>query len=68
MAEATPEKSAPAQNINTPPHSVDEGDPEIPSGWMYRKRKIGPITIPWYAGPESQLILVAFVCFMCPGK
>lgn len=34
---------------------------------MYRGRKIGPISIPWYASPRSQLIMVSFVCFLCPG-
>ncbi|KAL3418606.1 UNC93-like protein 7 [Phlyctema vagabunda] len=38
-----------------------------PSGWMYRERKIGPLTIPWYASPKIQLTMVSFVCFLCPG-
>ena len=38
-----------------------------PEGWMYREIKIGPIRIPWYASPKTQLTMVAFVCFMCPG-
>lgn len=37
------------------------------SSWMYRTRRIGPLTIPAYASPASQLLLVAFVCFLCPG-
>jgi hypothetical protein len=40
---------------------------DLPSGWMYRERKIGPLTIPWYASPKSQLVMVSFVCFLCPG-
>lgn len=56
-------------------HSVDlsepsghpSGDPNLPTGWMYRQRKIGPITIPWYASPKVQLFMVAMVCFLCPG-
>ncbi|ORX99948.1 major facilitator superfamily domain-containing protein [Clohesyomyces aquaticus] len=39
----------------------------LPPGWKYRSWKFGPITVPWYASPESQLILVSFVCFLCPG-
>lgn len=39
----------------------------LPSGWMYRQRKIGPLNIPWYASPKVQLVMVAFVCFLCPG-
>jgi len=41
---------------------------EIASGWKYKRLKFGPITLPWYASPEAQLILVSFVCFLCPGK
>ena len=37
-------------------------------GWKYKSSKLGPVSLPWYASPESQLILVSFVCFLCPGK
>lgn len=33
------------------------------SGWRYR-RFFG---LPYYASPQVQLVLVAFVCFLCPG-
>ncbi|PKY06933.1 DUF895 domain membrane protein [Aspergillus campestris IBT 28561] len=35
--------------------------------WMYKPIKLGPWTFPWFASPETQLILVSFVCFLCPG-
>ena len=35
--------------------------------WKYRTRHIGPIKIPHYASPPSQLTVLAFVCFLCPG-
>lgn len=35
----------------------------IPTGWKYR-RFFG---LPYYASPQVQLVLVAFVCFLCPG-
>lgn len=35
--------------------------------WMYKSPKIGPITLPYYASPMAQLLIVAFVCFLCPG-
>jgi len=41
---------------------------ERPKGWKYRSLKLGPVTLPYYASPEMQLILVSFVCFLCPGK
>jgi len=40
----------------------------MPTGWKYKSLKFGPATLPWYASPELQLILVSFVCFLCPGK
>ncbi|KAF7506792.1 hypothetical protein GJ744_011404 [Endocarpon pusillum] len=53
--------------LQSAPHSVEPSEVEIPTGWRYKKLKLGPITLPWYASPESQLILVSFVCFLCPG-
>ncbi|KAK3172048.1 hypothetical protein OEA41_004132 [Lepraria neglecta] len=38
-----------------------------PTGWKYRTHRLGPWTIPCYASPPVQLVLVAFVCFFCPG-
>lgn len=34
---------------------------------MYKSRKVAGISLPFYASPASQLLLVAFVCFLCPG-
>ncbi|KAK6350884.1 hypothetical protein TWF718_004066 [Orbilia javanica] len=51
-------------------HDSEKGAPgsnESPTGWLYHERKIGPITLPYYASPISQLLIVAFVCFLCPG-
>lgn len=45
----------------------NERDALRPLGWMYKERKLGPLTIPWYASPKIQLLMVAFVCFLCPG-
>lgn len=44
-----------------------DGPTTLPPGWMYRERKIGKFSIPWYASPKVQLGMVAFVCFLCPG-
>lgn len=68
MADITePEKTAPTESVHTPTQSENAGDVDIPKGWMYKSLKIGPLRLPWYASPETQLVLVAFVCFMCPG-
>lgn len=40
---------------------------DLPPGWKYRHRRVFGHNIPWYASPSIQLLLVAFVCFMCPG-
>ncbi|KAJ9606984.1 hypothetical protein H2200_008995 [Cladophialophora chaetospira] len=47
---------------------IEARELDLPAGWRYKSLKLGPITLPWYASPESQLILVSFVCFLCPGK
>ncbi|KAH1904025.1 hypothetical protein KXW02_007901 [Aspergillus fumigatus] len=52
------------------PHDHGESiaaPPDLPPGWKYRQRRIFGFNIPWYASPSVQLLLVAFVCFMCPG-
>ncbi|KAF4989367.1 hypothetical protein F66182_16655, partial [Fusarium sp. NRRL 66182] len=47
------------------------GEDVVPSvegkPWMYKPIKIGRWTFPWYASPETQLLMVSFVCFLCPG-
>ncbi|KAI3328127.1 MFS general substrate transporter [Xylariaceae sp. AK1471] len=38
-----------------------------PEGWMYKGfRPFGGKEI-WYASPKAQLLMVSFVCFLCPG-
>jgi len=38
-----------------------------PKSWKYKSFRIGSINIPWYASPPTQLLIVSFVCFLCPG-
>ncbi|KAF2672964.1 MFS general substrate transporter [Microthyrium microscopicum] len=49
------------------PSSTNEAPADWPTGWKYRVRRIGPFTIPHYASPQIQLVIVSLVCFMCPG-
>lgn len=42
-------------------------DVPLPAGWKYKQRRIFGFNIPWYASPQTQLIMVSFVCFLCPG-
>jgi hypothetical protein len=60
----------PAHEVHTPDHSTmnePTGVLELPNSWKYRSFKIFGKKIPWYASPPTQLVLVSFVCFMCPG-
>ncbi|KAK2797325.1 hypothetical protein FQN50_009220 [Emmonsiellopsis sp. PD_5] len=56
-------------NVDKSPDEEAATAPEVLSGspWMYKSHKIGPLTLPYYASPVSQLLIVSFVCFMCPG-
>jgi hypothetical protein len=57
-------------SVEITPHDHSESidaPPDLPAGWKYRQRRIFGHNIPWYASPSIQLLLVAFVCFMCPG-
>lgn len=66
MADA--EKTAAEHSVQSPEEAVHEGHTtEIPKGWRYKQLKIGPLKFPWYASPQVQLVMVAFVCFLCPG-
>lgn len=68
---ASNEKAAPTE-VDSEKHSMEQASyvpaAPPPTGWMYRSRKIGGIPIPYYASPKAQLLLVSFVCFLCPGR
>jgi hypothetical protein len=61
------ETSAAPAEVSSSPAFEPEGEVTMPEGWMYRQRRFLGLNIPWYASPKTQLIIVAFVCFMCPG-
>lgn len=42
-------------------------DLNLPAGWKYKRARIFGINLPWYASPQTQLVMVSFVCFLCPG-
>lgn len=71
-AEHSVEKTTSILSVDTPQathaHSGEEaGQVSRATGWMYKSFRFGPIRLPWYASPPSQLVLVALVCFLCPG-
>ena len=53
--------------VNETTFTAENQEFTLPNGFIYKKRKLGPVTIPWYASPSIQLGMVAFVCFLCPG-
>ena len=71
MAELTAEKPASVDETTAASKDLygaeEAGRVSRPQGWKYRSFRIGRICIPWYASPPFQLVLVALVCFLCPG-
>lgn len=71
------EKTTVATDVANPPsreHEIVHGDEsnvdvplDLPAGWKYRQISLFGYKMPWYASPRVQLLMVAFVCFMCPG-
>ena len=67
-APAATEKDVTSEGKGSHTYGAEErGEISRPTGWKYKSWKIGPWSIPWYASPSSQLIIVSFVCFLCPG-
>lgn len=49
-------------------HSLNDSDTlELPNSWKYKSVTLFGYKFPWYASPPVQLVIVAFVCFLCPG-
>jgi MFS family permease len=43
------------------------GEVVLPQGWKYSPIYLGKLKLPWFASPPTQLAIVSFVCFLCPG-
>lgn len=73
MADITSnEKQTRIHDAISPPSSQtatgeEAGQIARPKSWIYKPWKLGPLSLPWYASPPTQLTMVAFVCFLCPG-
>ncbi|GAM40191.1 membrane transporter [Talaromyces pinophilus] len=67
----TSTKQPAPEELAQPEQQQPTGEHVVPSvqgkPWMYKPLKLGPWTFPWYASPETQLLMVSFVCFLCPG-
>jgi len=65
---ATTEEKQPPHAVNSPEHSLtDTNSNELPASWKYRRFTVLGFKLPWFASPPVQLVIVSFVCFMCPG-
>ena len=52
----------------TPPNYAEATETlELPNSWKYKRLTFFGYKLPWYASPPVQLVIVSFVCFMCPG-
>jgi hypothetical protein len=69
------EKTAPAPSSAPAPdshHDASLDGPaaplviDRPAGWIYKGFRVFGREY-WYASPKIQLLVVSFVCFMCPG-
>jgi MFS family permease len=66
MSEEKREHEVEATSAPVAPVVNADGTIPRPSGWMYKGFKIAGKEH-WYASPIVQLIMVAMVCFLCPG-
>lgn len=64
-ATAADQKEVSSTEVTSPVQRDIETGGHVPplKGWMYKSFK----GLPWYASPPTQLVLVSFVCFLCPG-
>ncbi|KAF2867574.1 major facilitator superfamily domain-containing protein [Massariosphaeria phaeospora] len=63
---ASHEGSLPAYSFDDEAHTPT-GTLELPNSWKYKRITLFGYKFPWYASPPVQLVIVSFVCFMCPG-
>ncbi|KAF3482608.1 DUF895 domain membrane protein [Arthroderma uncinatum] len=64
------EPAAAREAVSPPPTYSTQEQEQVavrPRGWKYTELKVGGFSLSWYASPSFQLVLVSFVCFMCPG-
>lgn len=67
-ASSTKEKDGLPSTVDSPEHSLaDSASLQLPDSWKYKRLTILGRKLPWFASPPVQLIIVSFVCFMCPG-
>ncbi|KFH41719.1 Protein of unknown functionlike protein [Hapsidospora chrysogenum ATCC 11550] len=58
--------TAPTEVARDSADNSSHGYVDRPSGWIYKGFRLGGSEL-WYASPTVQLLMVSFVCFLCPG-
>ncbi|KAG9191625.1 MFS general substrate transporter [Alternaria panax] len=65
---ATKEEKQPPHDISSPENSLtDTNTLDLPASWKYKRFTVAGFKLPWFASPPVQLVIVSFVCFLCPG-
>ncbi|OAL43259.1 MFS general substrate transporter [Pyrenochaeta sp. DS3sAY3a] len=67
MSASTEKDAIPSSDVHSPEHSLADNTLELPNSWKYKRFTILGYKLPWYASPPIQLVIVSFVCFLCPG-
>jgi hypothetical protein len=67
MSASTEKDAIPSSDVHSPEHSLADNTLELPNSWKYKRFSILGYKLPWYASPPIQLVIVSFVCFLCPG-
>ena len=58
----------PGHDVTSTDHSLSDSTTlQLPNSWKYRRFTVLGYKLPWFASPPVQLVIVSFVCFMCPG-
>lgn len=56
-----------ASEADASPYTTGGNPLPRPAGWKYKGFKLPGCNEIWYASPKAQLLMVSFVCFLCPG-
>lgn len=63
MADDKSPEAVEAPRAVTPQMNITDA---LPTGWKYKSVNIFGTPV-WYASPKVQLLMVSFICFLCPG-
>lgn len=64
---ATHEKTPVSEEATSSQHSMEGTTLQLPASWKYKSVSLFGRKMPWFASPPVQLVIVSFVCFLCPG-